>query len=195
MFPPYVDRLIVIGEMLKSPQSEIVEEACDLLFKLWLEYLSDSEFSISNDLKEIVKEHSNLMQVFEDRINKLPQSNEEKAILVEEIKLLYSPKALKKSQVAKKPSEKKEQEMETNVNQVEIASNPSMNSEMPKRSLRFETSVSESVASWIAMLISLAILIGGLSAGFSSSLGIMLSLVLIALAVFVFVYNIIKKDN
>lgn len=84
----YIDRLIVIREMLNSPQQETVQEAYDLLFELWTECFEDTEFV--NDLRKfIVGKYPNMAQEFTDRLNKSPRTEEKKAELLKTIVLLY----------------------------------------------------------------------------------------------------------
>ena len=90
--PTYIGRLSVNNHDLKSPNSQIVQGAYDALFELWLEYAENQNFI--NDLKKTIKENSNLVQEFTNRLNKLHLSEDKKAILLKKIIALYSHEAL-----------------------------------------------------------------------------------------------------
>ena len=89
MLEPYIDRLDFICDMLNSPQGETVQEAYDLLFKLWAEYSADAKFIAK--MKNIIKSCPTLMPEFVDHLNQSNLVDDEKTILLERIKLLYPP--------------------------------------------------------------------------------------------------------
>ena len=98
MFESYMDRLSLLREWLDSPQPATVWEAYDLLFSLFREYYTDSEFC--EELREIVAKHPDLTQDFINRLNKLDQSEEAKASLLKSIVLLSAAGASEETEVS-----------------------------------------------------------------------------------------------
>lgn len=86
MLEPYWNRLEFIREMLDSPQQEIVQEAYELLFALWLEYSINTDFH--NELKKIVEKRPELVQEFTNRLYNLSCTEAEKAALLRSVTLL-----------------------------------------------------------------------------------------------------------
>ena len=86
---PYIDRIIAIRELLDSHHPDTVQEAYDLLFKLWLEFSDNPKFSERMD--EIAGEHPKLAQEFTDHLNQSNLAEDEKVILLERINLLFPP--------------------------------------------------------------------------------------------------------
>ncbi len=77
MLEPYFDRLSLVCDMLESPQEETVQEAYDLLFKLWTEYSGNVKFIV--EMKNIIKSYPIVTQEFTDRLDQSNLSDEEKA--------------------------------------------------------------------------------------------------------------------
>lgn len=100
---PYSDRLEFIREMLDSPQPEMALDGYDLLFKLWLEYSADTDFC--DELKKIGKKHPELPQEFTDRLDDLPRTETEKAVLLKSIILLNPLESMREIQPAEKAGE------------------------------------------------------------------------------------------
>ncbi len=98
MFPPYIDRLIVVREMLDSPQKATVREGYDLLFNLWSSYSDNADFD--EEMRDLTDKHLALVQELTNRLNESLLPDEEKAILLKQIVLLYpSPIALNEQAV------------------------------------------------------------------------------------------------
>ena len=79
--------------MLKSPQEETVQEAYDLLFKLWMEYFANVKFIA--EMKNIIKSYPTLSQEFTDRLDQYNLSDEEKAKFSDRLSSFYQPKTAK----------------------------------------------------------------------------------------------------
>ena len=88
MFEPYHDRLIVIRDLLVSPQPDTVQEAYELLFQLWMKYSGNGSFIA--EIREISKEHPEIIQDFIDRLNRLDLDEAEKDFFLERVILIYS---------------------------------------------------------------------------------------------------------
>jgi hypothetical protein len=83
---PYWDRFEFVCDVLKSPSSEIVQEGYDLLFKLWLDYSSDTNFV--EEIKLTAAKYLDLTCELIKRVDNLSDSAEEKAKLLKSIKSL-----------------------------------------------------------------------------------------------------------
>lgn len=74
MFEPYIDRLILIKEMLNSPQPEMVREAYESLFELYKKYADKPEFI--GEMKQLVSKYPKIPSELEAQIEKLSKDNE-----------------------------------------------------------------------------------------------------------------------
>lgn len=73
MSTPYKERLKAIHMMLATRSRELVQEAYDSLFRLWLENVDSSNFK--QDLIPIAVEHDNIIQELENRLSALSLKN------------------------------------------------------------------------------------------------------------------------
>lgn len=104
MSTPFIGRLRASNYDLKSSNPQLVQDAYDVLFELWLEYSEDQKFI--NSLNQIIKENPNILPEFSNRLNRLHRSEDEKAVLLERFILLYPAKISQEFQVQSKAIKK-----------------------------------------------------------------------------------------
>lgn len=163
----YIDRLKVATSDLEN--SEYIESAYNTLFDLLSDFVDDAGFL--DQLIRLCEIHPNIVKEINKRINTLQFTEKEKFIL------------LKDRMNSIFPSE--------SITEVENANRDSHTESSGLRTL-IDFYVSASTANAVAVLISLAVLIGGLSAGYESSPGIIFALILLSIATLIFFYNLRK---
>ena len=170
--------------LLNNPNKQIVNEALDALFELWLGFSDDPNFDA--ELNKMHMEHPTLREDFIVRINALSFSEKEKAVLLtKKINSLFPSESLQTTQINKKTDEK-QPDLSRKPGEVEERAKKNVHPSQP------EFALSRSAAKWVTLLFSLAILTGGLSAGSDFSGGIILSVLLIIAAIMVLYCKLLK---
>ena len=163
----YTSQLKVIVSDLASSEPGITNNAYDALAQLWMEFEDDKIFE--SRLRAIISEHPNLVVELKKRVNVSRHKENGENILPNMVNEFF----LSESEVNyenKKTEQTEEKDDSNKYKKVRLV---------------------QSNANLIAALIGTATLLGGLSAGYDSAVGIALSLLILAVAVTIITYSII----
>lgn len=189
----YIGRLNANKDLLDSADQNTVQDAYNSLFKLWSDQPNNLE--LCSGLIDISKKHRMIQKEFENRIDNMSIAEKEKAVLLrQKINSLFP---LEMSQY--------KQELEKNDKQTVPASDYQFHQDDTKKdqetvsganqSTKGEFRLPKSTAAIVAILVSLAVLIGGLTAGNDSPTGIAFSLILLLTAIGIFTYKVLTSQK
>lgn len=162
----YNSQLKVIVYDLGSSDPGIINNAYDALTELWMEFADDINFE--SRLRAIISDHPNLIVELKKRVDVSRYKGSEENILSIKANDFISSES--KVDFENKKTEQITEKEDAKHKKVPLA---------------------QSNANLIAGLIGTATLIGGLSAGYDSAIGIVLSLLILTVAVTIFTYSII----